>query len=924
MFHNYMFKKIKSPFLILISAIVFLFAISLYIYQPHIKDANYIIYFGEFTQSSDFQVLVSDKLHSFSDRMNLGVYNLGLPVPPQKESVFGTNNGVRTLPLLVFLSFMQKVFGTLWDRLYLLIVLLAPFIVFYKTARWKKSSIFWANIGAMCFAFNPWIFSRLSTGFWQLHLAYACMPFLLFYIFSDIKSFSKLKKLNLIISSMLSFSVVYFFQPHFLLILLIISFVFLVIEPKNLKLLLSNYKYHLLVLFGGLVIISFHIIPSLSYSPYNITLPNQYLNLGSVRFNGSGSKLHNVFRLENSGFIAEELFAENFSDYLKYGFFILGIISILNMLTQKKERRFASSVLFLLILFSFLSKGLNDPFEEISTWLYKNIQILRPFRDPTRFYAACAFLISLSVSRISIKNKIFSNSLKGSIVIWLVLLLPSMTINFSKSIELIKIPDFYFNNKIISTYDGRDSHISYFPQNILIPSYSWSDESRSPGTHTSLFDSLIPLKTGLAQYSGYPDTFLSQLMLFSYSNLAEQKYITPFELFNSELILLDKNLISTSYAANGVDQIEELFNNNLTLLNEDNNIYSYKYSPEPIITSKEPIFVVGNISTFSKLFDLFGDKFSIILLNQSFNIDSFIKRNVSDIPIFYEEKGELENLWLNSYREKFALPLAEEVWHYDKDWNLNEPYIAEDIKSGIFFNSGRSVVSSKKDDILRINDYSINQGSYVMAISYLSNNKEHRVSLNINNEEFDLPETPFEDRFAWFITPPFEVGNENIVSKIEFINQENKKIIIDNALLIPFATYNNEKEKYQKLLNLSEKRSISDADIEDNFYEKSSDDFAENKVIFSKISGQKYDVFTDDDWITARIPFNPHWRLGDKSPIFIADFYGMIFDTKEFEKEYLVYEPELIYRKFLSISGSFTLILLGIFIYQNLLKKIKN
>ncbi len=908
-------KQFASLILILLSAI----ALTLYIFQPHISDGDYLIYFGEFVQSSDFSILAKDKLSSFSDRLNLGSYNLGLPVPPQKESVFGTNNGSRVLPLLLFFSTLQYGLGSMWDRFYLLIVLLLPFVVFYKSSRWSGASNGWAIVSSLIYAFNPWIFLRLSTGFWQLHLAYAFLPFLFSYALFNFKNAQQEHKIKIVVSSALATAIVYLFQPHFLIILLIIIIILFSIDHSRLVVFIQNIKYHLLSLFVVILLLVFQIIPSAVYSPYAVTLPNQYLNLASVRFNGATSNVMNVLRLENSGITGLSNTPITPIVILKYGFFVIGLFAIFINIRNKSHRKTAIAMFFSLVLFTFLSKGLNEPLSFLSEWLYRDLELLHPFRDPTRFYAGCILVISIAVSQLRV-NRYIAEKLVLVIYVWFIVLFPFMLVDFSKSINLIKIPAEYSQELLSSTSPvGR---LSYFPQNMLLSNYSWYENSTSVGTQTSLLDSLVATKNGLAQYSGYPDSYLAQLMLYGYTN-ATSSGSFPLSILSLDTIKIDENIQNNQSASAEVNNWKEFLSDNtrVDLISYRANISTYKISPEKIINDKSLLFVVGNLNTFSNVYKMIGDKYTVILLNQAFNIANFIKMGGATIPIIFEDEGELNNLWLNQYREQFALPMAEEVWDYDRDWNLNEPYISQEIVKGIFFNSGRSIVSLKKNDQLNYSTKKLRSGKYRLAISYYGTQGESPLRVVINGTEEDVPSNRAERRFEWYVSSPIQIS-ENKSLDITLLNLSGEKLIVDNVLLVPEEIINFEKTKYETMLQDSKLVLIQNVG---NYMSdtKTSILIDESQSEFKRISETRYSVSSSKDWITIRIPFDTHWVAGKSPPTFIGDYYGMVFANDSAPTDVSIYyKPELIFKICLYISGVTFLILMLLLIKTFLPKNI--
>jgi hypothetical protein len=49
-----------------------------------------------------------------------------------------------------------------------------------------------------------------------------------------------------------------------------------------------------------------------------------------------------------------------------------------------------------------------------------------------------------------------------------------------------------------------------------------------------------------------------------------------------------------------------------------------------------------------------------------------------------------------------------------------------------------------------------------------------------------------------------------------------------------------------------------------------------------------------DSWIYVAYNYSPHWRLGARSPIYIANFYGMLYKTSKNDNLDLYYKPNII------------------------------
>lgn len=206
---------IKWGLIILLSlAAFFQVAISL---KSQFYNPRYSILYNEFVQSTNFSTLLKENISPINTRNIATFNNLGFPYSPQNETVFGTNRGVRIVPLLLALSTFQYLFGVWWDRIYFFLILLLPFLGFlfaYATYGEKEKKYDAIVLISLFYAFSPWIFMRLVTGFWQLHIAYAALPIILFGILNLITNSQERISLWRLIIIALSMFVVYLFQPH--------------------------------------------------------------------------------------------------------------------------------------------------------------------------------------------------------------------------------------------------------------------------------------------------------------------------------------------------------------------------------------------------------------------------------------------------------------------------------------------------------------------------------------------------------------------------------------------------------------------------------------------------------------------------------------------------------------------------------------
>lgn len=897
------------------SLITLILLVSIYgafiISQPKLLGTS-SLYFGEFVQSTNFSQLLLDSSHSFSYRLYGGTYNLGLPYPPAKETVYGTQRGSRTLPLLLFFTGLQKLFGPFWDKIYFLLVLTAPFAGFYSAVRLitPRPHISQLLAGSLFFAFNPWIFSRLQTGFWQLHLAYACIPFVYIYLTNII--FSKKRDIRnefiLVTIAILCLAAIYAFQPHFLLMLSIpvaLSIMYSIFILKVRTFQISALRAIVLTL-GFVCINAYHLIPSLVYTPFTITTLGQDLNLASVLFNGQGSRLIDVLKLTPIGPMQFATYQLTQLDYLSYGFLtFVGLYILVSLIyAQSKIKTIKALIVPILsiLIFGFLAKGLGDPFSEVSKTVYKHF-ILKPFRDPSRFYGMIVLFSSLIFVYIQPRTYRIRNVVLVIALPWFVYTLLQMIPLTTSQFKFTRIPE---NRYTKTTQEGDMHRTMYFPQNVPMSEFTWMQNDVN-GSNNNPTLALIPLPQPQSTYSGFADTYFNQLGLYT----AHQSLLgSPSAHLDTKMLtqsyVIDESVVSDVLKKSTTQQIDTLKKQYAQIPAQSSGVTSLQSTlPVQLISDSQPLFAVGDLQTFSTIASRRGDK-PLILLNQPHNAKEFKKLSLSRMTIIADKTSELKNLHLHTL-DAYSLDLTGDVIDNETEWSMHEAGIQDDIRNGMLYTSGRSIEPKAINSTLTVKrDYL--KGDYIVAMRYKLPEEIGRINLTLNRKKFSVNHNN-NSRLQWVVFDPVTLQNP---STITLATQNSRLNIIDDILIIPKKVFDESLRDYDDIFR---KNTI----VEMSNLEATS--VVEPRTSALQTSFETWELNSQSPWTTLRMPFDYGWHISGQKGVFIGDYYGMTFLSTQERAKKITYKHEKIFATALTIS-ILTTVGISIFLLDSLRRRV--
>ncbi len=860
--------------------------------------------FLEFISSTSFAQLLKGCWNLIDPSMGLGIYQQGLPVRPVVDFIWGTDTGLRTYPLILFLTCLQLLFSFIWPIVYLVLTITFPFFgFFFATKLYKKTDIF-TILAGIFYAGNIWVVQRIFSGFWQLDISYAFLPFLITIPLFLLKQ----KKTPLRALIFWSFLVAIFLtaiflaQPHF--IFMLIPFYFLLICALLLKTQWKHIVKLFLLFVLSLVSIFFlnayNIIPSIFFPELLFTAPNQYFSLAAVAFNGHGASLINVLRMNATPFPFIER-PWNIIDYLQLlPVFVIFIISLVN---RKKI------VLYFLpfCFFIFLAKGLHAPGAHISNFLYDHIFVLHYFRDPTRFVAAIGIYGSFIISSLTQKNFLSVQKrvwITIAAIIYMLILSGNM-LKFEAFIPF-QLPHAYLS---LQTYFQKNIKQSIplryvsFPNNTSMK-YTWY-ENPYPIYSPSVFYMVSPLSIPSADSNYYPDSYSSQISAYLYSRfatthnesallpLAVNYFITDTSTHNQLGASIQSNFLTKGYKP---------------LFDEKPLMVFQSHSAPHLISREKPLFALGNLHTLEKLHTYTSRP--IILLNQSPNS---ARANSSDLrgEDFYNDvPNPLITLVGEQLMNSYALPLLKVGWNYDTVFTNYEPYKMIDIISdGDLFTSGYAVVAQNIPGNITI-PQTFSSGTYHVLLK-IKNIHTSPILLHtsIGSTEIVLPETK---TLSWIDGKTIVLKKS--VSSLTIKRESTSQLIVDAFVLVPENIYNHFTQDAQNTLGSLHKLDTDDI-IGDEKNEKTDGiHYSVDSITFRNPT--KY--------FTYRFSYGKYWKSNSPSILFMSDGYGMTFVSKTPSLKTIYYSPNYYFHIALIISMCSAIVIVGYMCWFLVKRKMRN
>lgn len=341
----------------------------------------------------------------------------------------------------LWVNILKVINFLIWSIITQKIIFLWIFILWYF---WVKNLIkkytntpeiiyFWIFF----YIINPFIYPRLIQ--WQIYIlfAYMLLPFFLKYLL-DFKY----------IKSILIFWLIISISPHFLFILLIIIFSFLIIYYKEI---IITKKYSILISIFIISIFNLYWIKELLFNN-NI---NKFWLLDLNIFKSNIVYFNNIYIeiLSLNWFWWDNLnrystIKNSFLDSFYIIFLLFPVIYSIKYMLKNKN------ILFLFLLFglSFILSlwvSENNIFHNINLSLYNNVPFLKWLREFNKFSAliSLSYLLIITLFLINIKNNVIKFTYIIIFFIISILYSPINNLIFSNQIKSYKFPSEYYQIK---------------------------------------------------------------------------------------------------------------------------------------------------------------------------------------------------------------------------------------------------------------------------------------------------------------------------------------------------------------------------------------------------------------------------------------------------------------------------------------------
>ncbi|MDO8657823.1 MAG: hypothetical protein Q7K55_03725 [Candidatus Levybacteria bacterium] len=325
----------------------------------------------------------------------------------------------------------------------------------------------------LIFLTNTYILMIVGGGQMGVALAYAFAPAVLgsFINYLNNNSFKNLTLAGIILAFQIMFDPRIAYAVCFGIALYF--FVSLILNKNKWQLIFSFISFFLASAAITLLINSPWIIAWFFSGNKNLVIDSSLGSVGSLGYFSFGS-FSNAFSLLHPNW-PENIFGKTY--FLKPEFLILPLVAFSSLLFLAKEEKMKKEILFfslLGLLGVFLSKGVQEPFGQIYSWMFSYVPGFTLFRDPTKFYVliVLSYMILIPFSLEKISKSILSRFNSKAIVIlpvilflllWAFLIRPALFGKLSGTFKPHPVPSEYISLKNFLVRDATYSTTLWVP-----------------------------------------------------------------------------------------------------------------------------------------------------------------------------------------------------------------------------------------------------------------------------------------------------------------------------------------------------------------------------------------------------------------------------------------------------------------------------
>ena len=885
---NLNIKKIFSKKFYRLFFLVFLLGIIIFISRKFLFSSGIILH-GENLSSNNYLSYLKDNLHAWGQYTTLGHSNIGFPNIYGNNPTFFISNGSALIRWMSLKAILYFIFGDFETKIYLLFSIIFPLLgMYYFAKHWfsqlniNKSLIPWISfISGFLYAFNVHIGYRIFAGHISYNYGFGLLPFYLLFILKSSEVNNQYKKIYLLISG-LTLSTMIWLMPHIMYMLALILGFYLILYLFNKKSWVLMVNIIISCIIGFLLNIDSW-LPGLIFKETYPLIDNFFYNLSSYYGSSATATFHNVLTataMAEKTWLEPNLF-EKLSK-IRIVFLIMAFFGFVYSIYIEKDKRRAVFIFFITAIGIIFAMGANYPFEKLNVFLYTNIFLFKPFRDPSKFFMLYVFGMAVFIPYLLI---LFSR-LSKKLLLFLFILFPILIIysnriffsgNFGGTVIPFNLPNKYNQlNNFLKSKVG-DFRIAIYPNNLRVGNYDWYPKTNSGSPYYNLIISYFPLVKNTANSNRTISDYSSRYLDYLENNLDNDQIIERLGNEKIRYLIVDKSLL-------GYRTIEHILNKNRNLQKISNisgfSIFEIKKYNSKEIRELPAVYYYGDIKGIKNL------PSDLALINLGLNSTTdILSSDYSNNVILYD--SSIDDVFYNSLN-KFNFSFFPEV-RFTKNLSLGfyipGEYLRDLTLKGISFYNPEIIATTGKNKIRKISN--LKRGKYKVLLSSLSYENLFTNAIKIKIDNTPLIKTNFRKKnntFEWVDFGEIEIKNDNPTITVE--NLEVSSLYLDYLLIIPVDQFKKLKEdfyseiKSKKIINLKESESLNIDLIKQN-----------QKTIY---------VFSQS--------FSPYWKICD-IPVFRVNFYGTGTACDKKLNLDPQFQPETLYRFSIVLSGIFHLII---------------
>lgn len=351
------------------------------------------------------------------------------------------------------------------------VIFFIPFWLLAILGSYFLSRYFFKNkpfnfLSSIIFATNTYALMLVGGGQMGVALSYALSPFVLL----SLLQVFELQTLKRIAIASLLVGILLCIDPRVALIVLLISFVFLIFMYSKRKLLVF-----LSIGIVSVLLNSFWVVPFLFSGTRGL----------SEAYTGTDMLYFLSFaKLENSIGLLQPNWPENIFGkvgFMRPEFVLVSVLAFSSLIfVRKKTDRLIVIVALTALIGAFLAKGVNDPFGEIYYFLSNHVPLFTMFRDSTKWYLmialSCSILIPFTLLRLSqlkikLPYKTYVVFLLFALV-WVVTIRQAIMGQLTGTFQAKTIPSEYIQLEKLLASQQEFSRILWVPQQSRFGYYS--------------------------------------------------------------------------------------------------------------------------------------------------------------------------------------------------------------------------------------------------------------------------------------------------------------------------------------------------------------------------------------------------------------------------------------------------------------------